>query len=661
MKKRISILLVAFMVLSCVTGFLTVCAANENKYMAKLVPHGGIVWSSIAGNALEAGSTYTFVCKYYAKTSSTAAGEYTSVWFNSNTPQQVGEGEYDGKNAGEIKNSVQTLEVKWVAPENSTWFAIDFSNNSTSTDFYFWDMAVYKGNETKNLMTNPGFAKNGGTWIGWMMSNYQNGTEYIDTTAESTAAAAQSGNLILAYDKELEPYYMAKMKGTADKWHTAYQDLTVVPNKTYEFSFDYYVSGGTGSDLATTAQLRNNFNNKSEQLAGGTSGRTTLELTVTGTEKWLRVAYICQPNSECYVWNVSFKEKGTSEELLTNATWEQGNGSWNGWKIDSEANFQIIPYSDRLWNTMDLADWSMKPILAETLDVNYIVKLKVTPVTGTTPTMTFVLQDKDEAIKITNAQGKLLEDGSYSFGMEVLPQHMAHRMIATLSVCGENGVVTQTKSWTVKEYCAAVLEDSDISAQTKALVADMLRYGAKVQAMYGLTDSITSGLESVMENYGSSAALSDISDYVEAPISEGQSEASYKWRGASLVLDGRIVIRLKFTTEANDISNLKIKINNTEYTPYIYEEGVYCVDIPVAATCHDTKYQATFYVDGVSQGATLSYSVNTYLYRKKDVVPQQELLTSIYRYGESAKTYSIADIPIVSGRDNELKDEWNLK
>jgi hypothetical protein len=55
----------------------------------------------------------------------------------------------------------------------------------------------------------------------------------------------------------------------------------------------------------------------------------------------------------------------------------------------------------------------------------------------------------------------------------------------------------------------------------------------------------------------------------------------------------------------------------------------------------DTEITARFYRNGEQIGQTLTYSVNTYIYRNQDTsnAALRELLRATYVYGESAKAY----------------------
>ena len=58
-------------------------------------------------------------------------------------------------------------------------------------------------------------------------------------------------------------------------------------------------------------------------------------------------------------------------------------------------------------------------------------------------------------------------------------------------------------------------------------------------------------------------------------------------------------------------------------------------------------------------GATLSYSVNTYLYRKQHAESQKQLLQALFNYGQSAEIY-YAFINSEVVLDNDYEDNWEL-
>ena len=140
--------------------------------------------------------------------------------------------------------------------------------------------------------------------------------------------------------------YMVKLKGThvsSDgqlyNYVNVCQSIEPVAGKKYIFSCDSYArtSDGGGSILL--------WSNSSKGDPGDPYGRfrcrtrpgekSTLILTYRATEMdtQIGVSIECDPESECYLWNFSFREQGSEDNLLNNPDFATGSGSWLGWSI----------------------------------------------------------------------------------------------------------------------------------------------------------------------------------------------------------------------------------------------------------------------------------------------------------------------------------------
>ncbi len=501
------------------------------------------------------------------------------------------------------------------------------------------------------------------------------GTVGTDLPALSTASRVEA-----AEDADV-PEYVAKLKGTytgvsgtEHKWVSVYQTAGASEGATYRFRYSYYVAEGSYTKAVMWTGTRTEA--AAQSMNSGTQGTVELEFTAEAGESWFGAKFECQPDTTCYIWNVSLKKDGDDKEILWNGNFKEGSGSWIGWFIGgtkrtnkaesdeavAEYGHEVLPYDSSLFDS-DIADWSVEPRLETAVDLTYKTALKVEPVSGSTPTMSFVMTDGNDWKKEETVTGTLGSDGRYSFSFEVLPQQMAYTIKSTLAVVTASGKQMQTKEYSVKEYCTSILKDSGSQTPLKNLIADLLRYGRQTQKMFGIEDTITSGLESAISGFGNNGALADITDYITSPVSGDQTSSTYKWKSASLVLDGRVTLRFKFTTDA-DISNLTVRVNGADYTvggtnAIFHDEngGFYYVDFPVAANEHSEAVSAGFYVGGQQSGATLTYSVHTYLYRMKDRENQKDLLQAVYNYGQSAETYSQY---MHAGLDNELSDAWDF-
>ena len=683
LKKCLSLVLVAILAAGTIGTYLPGTSAEAEatettetpKYMAKMVKSSDSTNRTAQRITVTAGTTYTISYKMYVITKGNlqarANGENNTWVIQGN--DVVKEGYYE-------------KSKEYTVPAGTTSLLFNFQVGSG--EFYLWDVKFVENGTDTNLLKNADFSQGNGSWIDWMFSGYNGGNaQNITTVTKSHELETTIGRKIILYNKELfspnienrelleetgDPLYMAKMLGsgkttTTDDGLRIQQTISVDPTKTYTLSYSMYV--------LTKGNLQGWLDENVCQ--GVDAAGTCIEKTVKNIQPSSTsiTARFETTGGEFYIWGIKLTEDGgDGTNLLVNPDFTQGNGSWLGWTFTADYGYsgkkmttveesktaeettqrKIVPYG--MFASTDIATWSAEPILEETLDFNYKTAVTATMTDGTTPSMTFKMVSGGNIINAKTVSGALEDDGRYSFSFEVLPQQMAYNVIATLSVTTSSGVQIQMKEYSVKEYCAELLADENSDETLKDLIADLLRYGAQTQAAFGKTDTITSGLSDSMSGYGSEALLTN-AVYVSNLLS-GDNTATYKWKSASLVLDGKVTIRLKF--EASDISGLTVKIGADAYDIQT-SDGYYYVDIPMMATAFDKTITAQFFVNDVAQGATLSYSVNTYLYRKQNNETEGALLLSVYRYGQSADGYYAYLNPgTTESLDNEIADNWDL-
>lgn len=640
------------------------------------------------------GVKYTFRCKYYDR----AADGGASILLWSDASVGMDGADSYGRFRMKTKAATEgTLELTYTATEADSILTAAIECDPES-ECYFWEISLTADTDpATNLLENADFKEGNGSWIGWVARNVKVNTkdesqaltesygheivEYNEASIEkmkeedalqktyadpNTAFQTEQANKYMSLDLQTSTY-MAKLNGTyvnangttqTYKW--AYQGIASKEEVTYHFRFQYSVEDPGVGDSALIAFIQvGGAEVARATLLRGTRGVAELTYKTKTGETGLTIGFYSNPNGTSYIRNVSIFTDTSDENLLQNADFSQGGGSWIGWKLGVDTSIsdkatsdvrtetfghEILPCDWNLFNS-DIADWSVRPQLEETLDFTYqtYINESITDI----PEMNFVMHDGTEVIKTEQVTGELDTDGKYRFRLEVLPQQMEHQIIGTLNIQTENGEMTQTKQYSVRDYCVSILKDEGCSAELKSLVADLVRYGGQTQAKFGAQDTLASDLESIVIGFGNEDVLADIDDYVAAPVSEEQTGEMYQWKSASLVLNGKVTMRLKFT--ANDITNLTVKVNNTSYT----KDGAnkiqanvdghyYYVDLPVTADSYSECISANFYVDGdeTPSGKELSYSVHTYLYRMKDSAKSKDLYQAIYRYGQSAKAYS---------------------
>ena len=299
---------------------------------------------------VEAGKTYEFSFKYYAEESTTVTGTLKN---------DVG-GALLTKSSSTEVTKIQTMRITYKVADGVTKLRTIISLNPSGTA-YIWNLCLNEVGGTENLLTNADFSEGDGSWIGWSIRGQK-----ATTPEKSDELTAQFGFTVMKYDKTLfagnssggnssggsnsggssspipsgDPKYMAKLPGKHTdasgmeyKYVELLQAIDVEAGKTYEFSFNYYAEEST----TVTGALKNDIGGTSLATSSSTEvGKIqTMKVTykVANGVTRLRTIVSLNPSGTAYVWNLCFKEVGGTKNLLTNADFSEGNGSWIGWSI----------------------------------------------------------------------------------------------------------------------------------------------------------------------------------------------------------------------------------------------------------------------------------------------------------------------------------------
>ena len=238
-------------------------------------------------------------------------------------------------------------------------------------------------------------------------------------------------------------------------------------------------------------------------------------------------------------------------------------------------------------------------------------------------------------------------DGRYRFLFDkVIPQMVGDNIVATLYATNAyDEIVTRCiNEYSVRTYCINQLTKSN-DAELKTMLSDLLVYAEKAQLYSGYkTDMlVTEGLEGIM----TPSSFTSIDASVNKQQISGTVDSSVKWRSAGLVYQNAMALYIKFT--ATDIEGLEVRITRNGKT-YIYTQDMFTLGTDgrytilhqgIYFTQFDDDVTATFHRNGEQIGETLTYSVNSYIYRNQDAPDEKlcELLRATYVYGESAKAY----------------------
>jgi len=240
----------------------------------------------------------------------------------------------------------------------------------------------------------------------------------------------------------------------------------------------------------------------------------------------------------------------------------------------------------------------------------------------------------------------------------ILPQQMTDEFLLniTQNILGETVHIRRILS--VRKYAEAFWKMNSVTKAEKDLVADMLRYGdaAQTYADYHTERMATAGME--LGDFGSSFDVASIQTKYQKTGS-----ADYGFMGASLSMDNRIDLRLRFT--AADTEGVTVTVNVSDksvtFIPedftrigsayYVTFDQIYAHQMEAPVTATITKGSETV--------ATLTYSVADYckqLLQTDDasLEKDQAIVRAAYAYGVSASAYNDEGrLVIINGTESD--------
>ncbi len=301
--------------------------------------------------------------------------------------------------------------------------------------------------------------------------------------------------------------------------------------------------------------------------------------------------------------------------------------AWNATKLVVESVDFVIP--------MDISKVSIT--VNNALNLNVYANCDATATLNVTPVNT-ELADKAQ----TGITGTKQADGTYKFTYKnILPQLMGEKFKVEL-VSG--GKVVDSGEFSVREYCETLLNDANSAADLKALVVDILKYGAAAQnyADYNTTDLATKNLNTTQLALGAA-----VSNKVGTDATLTPATAATQFTSATLRLQDAVALRLNITS-AEAAANVSVTVTlgskSQTYTgaTLTATDGGYTVLFTnISATEYAETITATVSVNGTLT-QTLTYSVNTYLANVNATAGSElgALVDAIYAYGVSASAYA---------------------
>ncbi|MBP5288332.1 MAG: hypothetical protein J6Z79_00480, partial [Clostridia bacterium] len=255
---------------------------------------------------------------------------------------------------------------------------------------------------------------------------------------------------------------------------------------------------------------------------------------------------------------------------------------------------------------------------------------------------------------------------------DLTPTGMRKTVTATLSGVKEGErVYGDPVEESVASYCQRALEDNKISRYTKlkTLVADLLTYGAKCQAYFGVdTARPATGVLNAAQLKAATGTVPEPESCLETRYRTTDNPALF-WTGASLNLADAVELQLFFNLA--DVSGVEIKILDEEdavlavfgENDFTQAEGHQCVRCDTLTPDRmEDKLYITAYRAGSPVSDTLRYSVASYaagaIESKKDS-NLNALLYAMLNYGATVKAYAeqnplTPETPMTRARLDEL-------
>ena len=297
------------------------------------------------------------------------------------------------------------------------------------------------------------------------------------------------------------------------------------------------------------------------------------------------------------------------------------------------SNFELV-YSDTYISGASVT-------LKNNLDVNFFATLG----NATDAKMTFAVGTKIETV-----DGTVLEDGRTKFVCSgILPQKLNDEITATLTAKVNGTAVSQTMTYSVREYCGNLLAKEDTSETVKKLLVDLLYYAEAAQnyANYKIDDLATKNLTDAQKALRSA----DTTGAITATTGlDGTADGQYKWVSAALRLENTVAIRIRFAAPSLEGLTVKVTLNGRTVT-YTADnitdegEGYYSILFNnIGAGEYGDAVTAIMEKDGAQIAETLTYSVAAYIREAVNKESTTEktlaLVRALWSYGESAKAVS---------------------
>lgn len=297
---------------------------------------------------------------------------------------------------------------------------------------------------------------------------------------------------------------------------------------------------------------------------------------------------------------------------------------------------QIYKYVSSESVEENVAIYGASMTVGQTLAMNYYVSGCV----GTDYYMTFTMNDVETRVDELSAK-----NGYLMFTFDNIPPQMMGEVISAMVYDADgNPMLDEAFEFSIKEYAAKVLNLYPDNTELVNLVADMLKYGAAAQTYKNYKASERVDDLDGLDTMGSAKDPdeSDNARVLTTAEDTGIDKTLYSFTAAGVRFDYDNKLYVKF--RATGDGTIKLTCNGKTVTSSVSDlgDGIYIFYTDgISATEFDKVYTFELYVDGVLH-QTITYSVNSYAYAKKDsqTAGLADLAVALYRYGLSAKEYA---------------------
>ena len=221
-------------------------------------------------------------------------------------------------------------------------------------------------------------------------------------------------------------------------------------------------------------------------------------------------------------------------------------------------------------------------------------------------------------------------DDGYDLSVDLAPAEMTEKLVLTVND-GASDILT--KEYSVQSYAHYLLENN-YTDETKALVKEMLNYGAKAQLYYGHKTGELANEGYVIETQATIPG--------QAPAMDVQGALpGVRFYGATLVLRSKIAVRFYFEVNAN-LADYGISVEGKAFTGG-KKDGLYYIEVAnINPDQMDTMLNVSVTKD--EQALSISYSPMTYITRmyNKDTssASLKALLKAANGYFAAAKVFT---------------------